>query len=155
MNFFGWGEPGCFHCILCWNFKPGLFLVVSQLSGEPSSGNLWLAIDISQNCLNWTKAYIHFPSNASQVSPSVAHDQNVHSFGSFIVGGLFLPPRLLIIFNALPAPFKFSSLFFPSAIARGLLPEWIHKVFIDFLEGERFLTKVLNGGSYFNCLNLA
>jgi hypothetical protein len=79
--FFGGGEPECFHCILCffildpcfivsydsvdkirfilvaWNNKPCPFLVVSQLFGDPSNGNLWHAIDISQNCLNWTKTY--------------------------------------------------------------------------------------------------
>jgi hypothetical protein len=47
---------------ISWNIKPGSFLVVSRLSGDPSSGNLWHAIDISQNFLNWTKAYNHFPS---------------------------------------------------------------------------------------------
>jgi hypothetical protein len=58
---------------------------------DPSSGNLWHAID-SQICLNLTKAYTNFSSNDSEVLPSVAHDQIVHSFGSFIVGGLFWPP---------------------------------------------------------------
>jgi hypothetical protein len=53
--------------------KSGPFLVVTQLPVNPSSVNLWHAIDISQNCLSWTKAYTHVPSNASQVSPSVAH----------------------------------------------------------------------------------
>jgi hypothetical protein len=75
---------------------------------KPSSGNLWHAKDISQNCLNWTKSYTHFPRNALHVSASVAHDYIVHSFGSFIVGGLFWPPTPLIISDALPANLKFS-----------------------------------------------
>jgi hypothetical protein len=97
---------------ISWNVKPGPFLVVSQLSGDSPSGNLWHAIAISQNCLNWTKAYTHFLCNA-QVSPPVAHDQIVHSFGRFIVGGLFWPPMpLTIISNALPAPLEVNSPFF-------------------------------------------
>jgi hypothetical protein len=71
---------------ICWNVKPGPFLVFSQLLGDSSSGNLWHAID-------WTKAYTHFPSNASQVSPHVAHDQIVHSFGSFIIVAFGRPGR--------------------------------------------------------------
>jgi hypothetical protein len=97
-----------------WNVKPCPFLIVSQLSGNKSSESLWHAIDISHNWLNRTKAYTTFNSNASQVMPSVSHDQIVHSFGSFIVGGTVWPPRPLIISNALPAPLKFSSPFFNS-----------------------------------------
>jgi hypothetical protein len=116
---------------ISWNVKPGQFLVVSYVSWDPSSGNILHTID-SQNCLNWTIAYTHFPGNASQVSPFVAHDQIVHSFGSFIVGGLFWSPRPLIISNALPTPLKFSSPYFHSAIGRGLL-KCIHEVIMDFI----------------------
>jgi hypothetical protein len=87
---------------ISWKVRPSPFLVVSQLSGDPPSGNLWHALDISQNCLNWTKAYTHIPSNATQVSPSVAHDTIVHRLGSFIVDCVFWPSRPLIISNALP-----------------------------------------------------
>jgi hypothetical protein len=97
----------------------------------------------------------HFPSNASQVSPSVAHDQIVHSFGSFIVGGLFWPPRTLIISNALSVPLYLSSPCCHSAIGRRILPKCIHKVSIDFLGGHYFLflKQVLNDGSDFNFLH--
>jgi hypothetical protein len=60
--------------------------------------------------MNSIKAYYtHFTSNASHVSPSVALAQIVHSYGSFIIGGLFWSR---IISSALPDPLKFSSPFF-------------------------------------------
>jgi hypothetical protein len=89
-----------------------VFWILDQSDGpmfqhpeDPSSKNLWHAIDIGQICLNLTKAYTNFSSNDSEVSPSVAHDQIVHSF----VGGLFWPPRIP---NAIPTPSNLSSPFF-------------------------------------------
>jgi hypothetical protein len=120
----------------------------------PSYRKLWHVIGISQNCLNWTKAYIHFPSKASQVSPSVAHEQILHSFGSFIIDGLFWPPRPPIISNALPASLKFNSLFCHSAIGRGLLPKCIYEVVMDFLGAHPFFTEVFHDVSDFNFLDL-
>jgi hypothetical protein len=75
----------------------------------------------------------------------------MHSFGSFIVGGLLWPPRLLIISNAIPDQQPIS---FHSALGRGLLPKCIHEVFMDFLWGHSFLTQVLNEGYDFNFLLL-
>jgi hypothetical protein len=90
---------------------------------DSPSRNLWHAIDTSQNCQNWIKAYTHFPSNALQVSPSVAHDQIVHSFSSFIVGVLvWAPSRSSSLMLSLPL-FNSVAHFFTQCCRKGTLSQ--------------------------------
>jgi hypothetical protein len=135
---------------ISWNVKPGPFLVVSQLSWYQSSGNRH-AIDISQNCLNWTKPYSHFPTmlcrschlwHMTRLCTASAVSSLVASFGRSSSPMLSLP-----LLNS-------SAHYFYSAIGRGLFPKCIHEVFMDFLGGHPFLTEVLNDGSDFNYLHL-
>jgi hypothetical protein len=127
------------------NVKPVPFLVLSQLSGNPYSGNLWHAIDISQNCQNWNKAYTHLPSNASHVSPSVSHDQYCTASAVTLLVAFFgrpgrsSSPMLSLSLLNLAAHFS-------KCYRKGTPSEVYLWSLLGFPWGNPFLTSVYNAG---------
>ena len=99
------------------------------------------------------KTYAHFASNASQVSPPITHNQDVHDPDIFISGGIFGAARPSII-PMLSLPLLNSAAHF-SPCYKETLPKGFHEVFMSFLGMHSFLTEVFDNRSNFKFLHFA